>query len=252
MLAALAFACDRPCPSLAPGPTAVADAPASARLDGGAASVEVAVRGAEDRAPRPGVPVVLRCDCLREPLRLATDASGLARAHGLPAGSYDIEVEMVPAVPQRARVVLVDTAKIRLVRELPAPPRRVRGDPSLLPAGVAVRYERTACLGPCPAFVTWLDDEGRVRLEREGEARVWRIGAVARRRSLRLARCLALAPSYGARVRTDFPAVSVAVRDGDGVAVSRHERGDPRAPRALAELEAKLARALGVTRRVGR
>lgn len=212
----------------------------------------VVVRGAHEGGPRPDVPVTLTCACLPAPLRLATGPEGLIRARGLPAGSYEIEVELAPSVLQRARVVLASGTKLRLLREQPASPRRVRGAPSLLPVGVALRYEWTACLGPCPAFVAWLDEQGRVTLERDGRTIAWQLRAGARRRSLHLARCIARAPAYDARVRTDFPTMSIAVRDGDEIAVSRHDHGDPRAPRALADLEAKLARLLGVTRHLDR
>lgn len=251
ILALTLGACARPCPSFAPAPPAVSDAPADAQLGLGEASVDVVVRGADDGRPRIGVPVTLACACLRAPLRLATGPDGLARARGLPAGSYEIDVERPPYARQGARVVLAASTRLRVVREQPAEPRRERAAPSLVPPGVALRYEETACLGSCPAFVAWLDDQGRVRLERDGHTSEWRLGPVARRRALRLARCVARAPTYE-RVMLDAPTTSVAVRDGDGVAVSRHDHGDPRAPRALADLEAKLARVLGVARRLDR
>lgn len=253
LVLALAFeACARPCPSFAPATPTLTDAPADAQLRLGEASVEVVVRDALEGGPRPDVPVTLTCACLPAPLRLATGPEGLIRARGLPAGSYEIEVELAPSFRQSARVVLATGTKLRLVREQPASPRRVRGAPSLLPAGVALRYERTSCLGSCPAFVAWLDDHGRVTLERDGRTIAWQLRPRARRRSLHLARCLAHAPVYDARVMLDLPTMSLALRDGDEIVVSRHDLGDPRAPSELADLEEKLARVLGVARRLDR
>lgn len=247
-------ACAHPCPSLAPPATAAAVVPhPSEHVGRDSATLTVRLRDAHDASPRARVPVRLECACLPAPLRLATGPHGLARAVGLPPGDYTIHITAAPALELRSAVSLSRAARFILNRALPPDPRPVRRDASALPPPIALlRYEQTACLGDCPAFVATLDDARHVRLEQDGHAVTWTLGPIAHRRSLRLARCLARAPSYDAHLRTDFPWVHLEVRDGEEVAVLRHDRGDPRAPQALTKLETALVRALRIPRHLER